>query len=256
MTRSQIRDILEDSADRFNRPDFIENDPIQIPHLFQNRQDIEVSGFFTAVLSWGQRKTIINKSKQLMELMDQSPFEFVRDHHSSDRKRFERFVHRTFQYADTLYFLTFLQQHFRQHESLEDLFISNNHTGVNLSSFHDRFFSLKNVPGRTRKHIPSPDKKSTCKRINMFLRWMVRGDDRGVDFGIWEKISPGHLLIPLDVHVDRISRKLGLIRRKQTDWQTTLELTDELRKFDPADPVRYDFALFGLGVLQKDRGFP
>ena len=252
MNRSKVRDILENYTDQFNRPDFIEDDPISIPHMYKKKQDIEISGFFAATLSWGQRKTIIRKSKQLMQLMDNSPFEFVRNHKPRDRKHFDKFVHRTFQYTDTLYFLTFLQHHYLQSDSLEDLFICLDGSGPDLAGFHDRFFGLSDAPQRTRKHVPTPLRKSTCKRINMYLRWMVRVDNRGVDFGIWKNIRPESLLIPLDVHVDRIARKLDLMRRKQTDWLTTNEFTEQLRRFDPCDPVKYDFALFGLGVLHKD----
>jgi uncharacterized protein (TIGR02757 family) len=184
--------------------------------------------------------------------MDNSPFEFVRNHKPRDRKQFEKFVHRTFQYTDTLYFLTFLQHHYLQSDSLEELFISPHGSGPDLAGFHDRFFVLSDAPQRTRKHIPTPIRKSTCKRINMYLRWMVRVDNRGVDFGIWKRMKPQSLLIPLDVHVDRIARRLDLMKRKQTDWLTTNELTEQLRRFDPSDPVKYDFALFGLGVLHKD----
>lgn len=238
-----------------NRPSFIEDDPISIPHRYHKKQDIEIAGFFAATFSWGQRKTIINKSRELMSLMDNSPYQFILEHKPRDLKHFEKFVHRTFQYTDTLYFITFLQHHYRHHQSLEDLFLNESRTNLDLAAFHNQFFGLDVAPGRTRKHVPTPLRKSTCKRINMYLRWMVRQDDRGVDFGIWKQIKPSQLLIPLDVHVDRVARRFGLINRKQTDWLATQELTQNLRRFDPEDPVKYDFALFGIGVLDKQKFF-
>jgi len=250
-----VKDLLEQFVDRYNVPDFIETDPICIPHSFTVKQDIEIAGLFAATFSWGQRKTIIRKSTELMALMDNSPYQFVLEHRPKDRRRFEKFVHRTFQYTDTLYFLTFLQKHYRKFKTLEDLFLDTAGEGPDLAAFHQRFFSLRNAPQRTRKHIPTPLRKSTCKRLNMYLRWMVRKDDRGVDFGIWNRIYASQLLIPLDVHVDRVARRLNLIHRKQTDWLTTQELTKKLSTFDPKDPVKYDFALFGMGVLAKDQNF-
>ena len=209
------------------------------------------------MLAWGQRKTIINKAGELIEMMDGAPYDFIVHHREEDRKRFLGFKHRTFQATDTLFFLEFLQWYYCRHDSLEDAFARflsphDQHTGPALAGFHYLFFSLPDAPQRTRKHIATPERGSTCKRLNMFLRWMVRRDKQGVDFGLWQRISPAQLLIPLDVHVDRVARRLGLIKRKQTDWQTVLELTGNLRHFDAEDPVRYDFALFGLGVLQKD----
>lgn len=252
MGTAQIKDLLEYYTARYEKPDFIERDPISIPHLFSQKQDIEVAGFFAAIFSWGQRKTIINKARELMRLMDDSPYEFVRDHKAKDRRRFDQFVHRTFQYTDTLYFLTYLQKYFRSEDSLEHLFCRHADMRDNLSGFHDSFFSLPEAPQRTRKHIATPVRNSTCKRLNMYLRWMVRANDNGVDFGIWKQLQPKQLMIPLDVHVDRVARKLGLLSRKQTDWLATVQLTESLRTFDSQDPVKYDFALFSLGVLEKD----
>ena len=222
-----------------------------MPHRFSRKQDIEISGFWTAIFAWGQRKTIIKKANAILELMDNAPFEFIINHQPKDRKRFANFVHRTFQYTDTLYFLHFLQQYYQRNDSLEDLFIPLKHDTLKdgLMRFHESFFSLPDAPQRTRKHVSTPARKSSCKRLNMFLRWMVRRDDKGVDFGIWQRISPSQLYIPLDVHVESVARKLGLLTRNQTDWQAVEEITQNLRQLDPADPVRYDFALFGLGVL-------
>lgn len=244
---------LEAAVIRCNRPNFIENDPISIPHRFSTLQDIEITGFWIAMLAWGQRKTIINSGNRLIDLMDGAPHDFIINHEEKDRAKFSEFKHRTFQFTDTLYFLEFFQHYYKQHASLESAFAqhlsdTDIHTENALRGFHELFFSLDNAPKRTRKHVSTPDRKSTCKRLNMFLRWMVRQDDKGVDFGLWKDIKPSQLLIPLDVHVDRVARHFKLIQRKQTDWKTVLELTENLRQFDANDPVKYDFALFGLGV--------
>ena len=253
-----LKKFLDDCVNQYNRPAFIEQDPISIPHRFSKLQDIEIIGFWVAMLAWGQRVTIINKANELIERMDGAPYDFILHHREEDRRRFLDFKHRTFQPIDTLYFLEFFQHYYRQHDSLEDAFAnfmnkSAPDTQTALAGFHKLFFSLPNAPRRTRKHVATPERKSTCKRLNMFLRWMVRRDERGVDFGLWRRISPAQLLMPLDVHVDRVARRYGLLQRKQTDWRAVLELTDTLRRFDPKDPVKYDFALFGLGVLQYDR---
>lgn len=251
---NNLKDFLDDCVDQFNQISFIENDPISIPHRFSRRQDIEIMGFWTAVLAWGQRKTIISKSLELVNLMDGAPYDFILNHQESDREKWLNFKHRTFQATDTLYFLTFLQHYYTHHESLEDLFYTPDaHVESSLIRFHNYFFELPDAPGRTRKHIANPASGSTCKRLNMFLRWMVRKDDRGVDFGIWNRLRPSQLLIPLDVHVDRVARRLGLLERPRTDWAAVLELTARLRAFDPEDPVKYDFALFGLGVEESKR---
>ena len=249
-----LKSFLDQKVAQFNQLNFIENDPIQIPHQFSTLQDIEIIGFWTAMLAWGQRKTIINKSKELIELMEGAPYDFMLHHQEKDRKRFLDFKHRTFQATDTLYFLEFFQSYYQQNDSLELAFSkhlqpNDLHIGKALSGFHEAFFSLPNAPQRTRKHIATPIRKSSCKRLNMFLRWMVRQDDCGVDFGLWKKIKPSQLLMPLDVHVDKVARKLDLLQRKQTDWLTVLELTEAMRQFDPTDPVKYDFALFGMGVV-------
>jgi uncharacterized protein (TIGR02757 family) len=238
-------------VERFNRPGFIESDPIVIPHSFKKKQDIEIAGLFAAILAWGQRVTIIRKCRELLKMMDNAPYEFVIHHRSSDLKPFESFKHRTFNPVDTKYFITFLKWYYSRHQSLENAFVvpgEEIEMERGIAHFHNLFFSLPNHPERTRKHIATPVRKSTCKRINMYLRWMVRQDDKGVDFGIWKKISPSKLICPCDVHVDRVARRLKLIKRKQTDWETAIELTKNLRRFDANDPVRYDFALFGLGI--------
>jgi len=245
--------LLDQKVVQYNRPNFIPNDPISIPHQFSRLQDIEIMGLWAAVLAWGQRKTIINKCNELIQLMDVTPYDFIKNHQEADLKRFLHFKHRTFNATDTLYFLHFFKNYYDQHNSLEYAFAhaltsDAPHVGGGLAAFHDLFFSLEDFPERTRKHIATPLRKSSCKRLNMFLRWMVRKDDKGVDFGLWTTISPAQLICPCDVHVDRVARKLGLIQRPQTDWQTALELTENLKLLDPNDPVKYDFALFGLGV--------
>ncbi|MBK8490716.1 MAG: TIGR02757 family protein [Saprospirales bacterium] len=251
-----LKGYLDQCVANYNQPNFIENDPISIPHRFTKLQDIEIAGFWVAMLSWGQRKTIIQSACALIERMDGAPHDFMLHHTERDRSRFESFYHRTFQPLDALYFLAFLQDYYRQHDSLESAFTrflpkDALHVEAALRGFHELFFSLPDAPQRTRKHVATPARKSTCKRLNMFLRWMVRHDEREVDFGVWKGIHPRQLLIPLDVHVERVARKVGLLHRKQTDWQAVLDLTEALRLFDPEDPVKYDYALFGLGVLEK-----
>lgn len=257
MTDEALKVYLDELVVQHNRLDFISDDPIQIPHQFSQLQDIEITGFWVAMLAWGQRKTIINKANELVKLMDNTPYDFIVNHTEKDRERFLTFKHRTFQATDTLYFLEFLQQFYRQYDSLETAFLAPNLMDDEtvepaLIHFQKQFFSLPNAPKRTQKHIATPTRNSTCKRLNMFLRWMVRKDESGVDFGCWNKIKPAQLLMPLDVHVERVARRLNLIQRKQRDWKTVLELTERLRQFDPDDPVKYDFALFGMGVLEKN----
>ncbi len=257
-TQSMIDNLkifLDSKVIQYNRPDFIKNDPVSIPHLFTKKQDIEIIGFWAAILAWGQRITIINKCKELISLMDGAPYDFIINHEETDLKKLLNFKHRTFNDTDTLYFIAFFKQHYSQFTSLEDAFIAPNASGNevahSLNHFRDYFFSLPDFPHRTKKHVSSPSQKSTCKRLNMFLRWMVRKDNCGVDFGIWDKLKPADLICPCDLHVDRVARKLNLITRKQTDWQTAVELTNRLREFDPHDPVKYDFALFGLGIEEQ-----
>ncbi len=256
---SELKELLEQKVERYNNPAFIKDDPISLPHQFRKLQDIEIIGFWVAMLSWGQRITILNNGNRLVELMDGAPHDFIINHEEKDRARFQQFKHRTFQYTDTLYFLEFFQWYYRNHRSLEWAFTQQLDAGAEnveraLAYFHEFFFQLPNAPKRTRKHVANPRSKSRCKRLNMFLRWMVRKDDKGVDFGLWENIQPRQLLIPLDLHVERIARRLNLIERKQNDWLTVIELTEKLRQFDPEDPVKYDFALFGMGVIEKTEG--
>ena len=244
---------LDQHAGVYNHPSFITGDPISVPHRFSQLQDIEIAGFFAAIMAWGQRQTIINKANELLSLMDDSPYEFIKGHKEKDRKVFLDFRHRTLQPDDVIYLLDVLQQYYNNHKSLEDAFaqkmgVDSKDTFGALQGFHEMIFDHPDVMERTRKHISTPQRKSSCKRLNMFLRWMVRKDDRGVDFGVWKKISPSQLVIPLDLHVGRTARKLGLLSRNINDWQAATELTNELKKFDPADPVKYDFALFGASI--------
>ena len=252
MKGNDLKDFLDRKVDEYNQPSFIKNDPISIPHLFTKKQDIEIAGFFAAIFSWGNRATIIQKSKELMMLMDNAPYDFCLHHDLSGLKRLTTFKHRTFNATDLLYFVEFLKSHYTKHDSLETAFTLHGKTIEEmLIGFHHYFFSLEHIPARTKKHIATPEKKSSCKRLNMFLRWMVRQDDKGVDFGIWKTISPSQLICPLDLHVVRVAKRLNLLHRKQTDWQAAVELTEYLRTLDSNDPVKYDFALFGLGVMEK-----
>lgn len=248
-----LKDFLDRKVEEYNRPDFIPNDPISIPHQFTEKQDIEIMGFFASILAWGQRKTIINKCNELIERMDGSPYDFIVNHGDEDLKNMLGFKHRTFNDTDLLYFISFFKYHYTHFTSLEDAFLQvEDMNGFSieesLNSFKSYFFSLPDFPHRTRKHVSSPLQKSTCKRLNMFLRWMVRKDNMGVDFGIWDQIKPKDLICPCDVHVERVARKFGFIQSDKVNWKTAIELTDHLKELDPSDPVKYDFALFGLGV--------
>jgi uncharacterized protein (TIGR02757 family) len=251
-----LKIFLDKKYKEYNRKDFIANDPVCIPHLFTKKQDIEIMGFIASVLAWGQRITIINKCSELITRMDNAPHDFMVHHKENDLKKMLGFKHRTFNDTDLLYFISFFSWFYKKSDSLENAFVASEkyteeNTGKALVDFHELFFSMEDFPERTRKHISTPLRKSACKRLNMYLRWMVRKDNKGVDFGIWNKINPSQLICPCDVHVERVARKLGLIVRPQADWLTAIELTENLKKFDPKDPVKYDFALFGLGIEEK-----
>lgn len=251
---ADLKDFLDEKVEKYNRPGFIVNDPVSIPHLFSKKQDIEIAGLFAATLAWGQRATIIKNCLDLMEKMGHTPHDFILNHKPSDLKPLLGFKHRTFNDTDLLYFIRFLRHHYKKFDSLEDLFIHDQNrptVEAGLIDFHNSFFDLPDSPSRTRKHIATPARKSACKRMNMYLRWMVRADKHGVDFGIWNRISPAILVCPVDLHVERVARKLKLIKRKNADWEMALELTNNLKRFDPLDPVKYDFALFGLGIEEK-----
>lgn len=289
---THLKTFLDKKVAEYNRPSFIADDPISIPHRFTRQQDIEIAGFFTAIFSWGNRTTIIKKTQELMRMMDNAPYAFVLQHREADLRRLLDFKHRTFNATDLLYFIGFFRYHYTRYSSLEDAFLrpwevtgaAGSDDGWQaeraLSAFYHYFFSLDEAfagdpeekigprripaddwpsaggprglaPPRTRKHIASPEKHSSCKRINMFLRWMVRNDSHGVDFGLWKRIPMAGLICPLDLHVARVAKKLGLLHRKQSDWQAALELTEQLAIFDPDDPTKYDFALFALGAVEK-----
>lgn len=255
-TGVSLAQFLDSRVDMYNRASFIPPDPVCIPHSFTKKQDIEIAGFFAAIFAWGNRATIINKSRELLQLMDNAPHDFCVNTDPERLKKLLAFKHRTFNTTDLLYFIEFFHYYYTQYTSLETAFtrwMNKKDLTVEhgLNGFYNHFFSLPDIPLRTRKHIASPEKKSSCKRLNMYLRWMVRKDKAGVDFGIWKNISPAQLVCPLDLHVARVAKKLGLLQREPTDWQAALELTARLRELDPKDPVKYDFALFGLGVMEK-----
>jgi uncharacterized protein (TIGR02757 family) len=284
-----LKNFLEKKVRQYNHPSFIRTDPISVPHRFSKKQDIEIAGLFAAIFAWGNRTTIIRKSNELMELMDEAPYDFMLNHRPRDLKKLLQFKHRTFNSTDLLYFIRYLQSHYQENDSLEPAFISSespepvriaatsgssktrlisassgssektiispasgkDRMKNGLSSFYTHFFSLKDAPHRTQKHIATPQKNAACKRLNMYLRWMVRQDKNGVDFGLWKKISPADLICPVDLHVARVAKRFGLISRNQADWTTAMELTEALREMDQRDPVKFDFALFGLGVFEK-----
>ena len=264
MNKKSLKEFLDQKVTQYNQPSFIADDPLSIPRRFTKKQDIEIAGFFAALLAWGNRKSIIQSCNKLLALMNDAPYDFIMqvDWHQDDRQfnTFKKFVHRTFNEMDLWHLLNFLKHHYqvKGEQSLETAFtrwmLPGDTTIENaLIGFHDYVFSFDEHAGEEkhcRKHIATPSKKSACKRLNMFLRWMVRKDETGVDFGIWENIAASQLICPIDVHVSRVAKKLNLLSRNQTDWQSALELTDLLRSLDKDDPVKYDFALFGLGVVE------
>ncbi len=248
---NKLIEFFNTKVDQYDQLSFIENDPVCIPHMFRRKQDIEIAGFFAAIFAWGNRTIIINKSKELMRRMDNAPFEFITHASNEEIKKMIGFKHRTFNDTDLLYFIEFFRFHYSKYKTLETAFTKWGSTIEEmLIGFHHYFFSLEHVPVRTRKHIATPERNSTCKRLNMFLRWMVR-QNSDVDFGLWKQIKPSQLIIPIDLHVARVAKRFNLLHRKQNDWNAALELTDYLRTLDANDPVKYDFALFGLGVIEK-----
>ncbi|HLN21167.1 MAG TPA: TIGR02757 family protein [Bacteroidales bacterium] len=253
LKRSELKEFLEEKVDLYNRTSFIESDPVSIPHSFKSKGDIEISGFLAASIAWGNRKMILRNAGRMMELLDNSPYDFILNSTSAELDSVGKFVHRTFSSVDLVYFLRALQNIYRNHGGLEAIFsryMTTDSMQPAIHELHNIFFELPHS-ARTERHVSDPYKGSAAKKINMFLRWMVRKDNRGVDFGIWNAISPSILSCPLDVHSGGIARKLGLLKRKQNDSKAVAELDYFLRKLDPADPVKYDFALFGLGVFEK-----
>jgi len=249
---NELKEFLDHKYNEFHQPHFIEKDPISVPHQFSKKEDIEIAGFLTAIISWGNRASIVKDATKLMGMMDCSPYEFILHSTNSDIKPFKSFYHRTFNGDDCMFFLRSLKNIYLCHGGLESCFIEINEKGpkVVITNFRKLFLEISHLK-RSEKHISDPSKGSSAKRLLMFLRWMVRTDTGGVDFGIWDQIHPSNLICPLDIHVGRVARKLGLLNRKSNDWQAAEELTENLRKFDPEDPVKYDFALFGLGILEK-----
>lgn len=259
MSVNAIKKLLDQKVKEYNQAFFIEKDPVSVPHRFGQLQDIEIAGFFAALFAWGNRTSIINSCTRLLNAMDNAPFDFVRNYTEPDLKPLLGFVHRTFNATDLFWLLQFLKRHYVENESLEIAFAQFLHplsTDISqgLIGFHNYVFAMPDAPERTRKHIATPAKNSACKRLNMFLRWMVRDDNevmkQPVDFGLWKQIKPSMLICPLDVHVGNVARRLGLLERPQNDWKAAIELTEQLRQFDNKDPVKYDFALFGLGVME------
>ena len=253
MTKSELKSFLDEKVALYNHPKFIESDPIQIPHLYTLKEDIEIAGFLTATISWGNRKMIIQNAHKMMALMGNTPFDFVMSHSENDLERLENFVHRTFNSIDLITFIKGLQHLYKNHHGLEHIFAQHQEENGLQQSIHEfkkLFFEIDH-PNRTQKHISDPLNNSAAKRINMYLRWMIRQDNNGVDLGIWKTISPAKLSCPLDVHSGNVARKLGLLTRKQNDGKALDELDANLRAFDPNDPVKYDFALFGLGVFER-----
>lgn len=252
MTKSELKEFLDEKVDLYNHPNFIESDPIQIPHLYTLKEDIEIAGFLAATIAWGNRKMIINNAKRMMDLMGNSPYDFVMSHNGNDLQRLETFVHRTFNGQDFIGFIKSLQNIYLNHGGLESIFTLHQEKDSMqnaISKFKTIFFEIEHLK-RTEKHISDPNKNSSSKRLNMWLRWNCRQDNKGVDLGIWKSISPSQLSCPLDVHSGNVARKLGLLTRKQNDAKALAELDQNLRALDPNDPVKYDFALFGLGVFE------
>jgi len=252
MNNSELKEFLDEKVELYNNPNFIESDPIQIPHLFQTKEDIEIAGFLSATIAWGNRKMIINNAKKMMDLMGNSPYDFVMSHKDDQLESLENFVHRTFNGQDFIGFIKSLQHIYLHHNGLEAVFsnhIENNSTQKSISEFKKIFFEINHL-SRTQKHISDPMNGSAAKRINMMLRWFCRQDNKGVDLGIWKSIPASALSCPLDVHSGNVARKLELLSRKQNDAKALAELDASLRLLDPNDPAKYDFALFGLGVFE------
>ena len=253
MKKEEIKEFLDEKSDLYNCTDFIANDPVSIPHRYSEKKDIEIAGFLASTIAWGRRDLILQKANLLMDLMEDQPYDFLMNASDAEWERFSNFYYRTFQPVDTLYFVKALKNIYSEHEDMEAVFAEGVRQGgvkEAIHHFREKFFAYS-PQDRTKKHFANVMKGSAGKRVNMFLRWMVRSDDKGVDFGIWKSIRPKDLYLPLDVHSGNVARGLGILKRKQSDWKAVEEVTAVLRQFDPADPVKYDFALFGLGVNEK-----
>lgn len=256
LTKTELKEFLDEKVLQFETPDFIPHDPISIPHMFSDPKDVEIAGFLAATIAWGKRKMILRNAHSLMERMDHEPYDFIMNFEDSDAAAFDGFVHRTFQPEDVFYFMKALQRLIRKHGSIESIISSHwissgrpNNLKDTLSHFHTQFFDQPHAP-RSRKHVANPAKGSAAKRLNMYLRWMVRSSEKGVDLGIWKEIPSSVLSIPLDVHTSGVGRQFGFLTRKQNDWMAVAEYDEKLRDMDPIDPVKYDFALFGLGAVE------
>ncbi|WP_288956216.1 TIGR02757 family protein [uncultured Polaribacter sp.] len=253
MNKRELKDFLDDKVSLYNNPKFIESDPIQIPNAFSKKEDIEIAGFLTATISWGNRKMIIKNASKMMQLLEKTPYDFIVNHSTKDLESITKFVHRTFNGIDFTHFIKSLQNIYKNHGGLENVLAVKNNENTYKTAIHEfktLFFEIPHE-ARTLKHVSDPFKNSASKRINMFLRWMVRTDNKGGDFGIWNTHNPANLSCPLDVHSGNVARKLKLLKRKQNDWKALVELDTSLRKMDRSDPVKYDFALFGLGVFEQ-----
>ncbi|MGB5943158.1 MAG: TIGR02757 family protein [Leeuwenhoekiella sp.] len=252
LSKKEIKQFLDEKALLYENPKFIGTDPIQIPHQFSKKEDIEIAGFMAATIAWGNRKSIITNANRMMDLMERAPHDFILNHQQDDLKAFDGFVHRTFNAEDLKTFINGLQHLYRNHGGLEEALSPKGNQPLfeSISSFKKKFFEIDHRP-RTQKHISDPVRKSAAKRLFMYLRWMVRPADRGVDFGIWDSIKPHQLSCPLDVHSGKVARALGLLKRKQNDLAAVMELDNSLRKLDAKDPVKYDYALFGLSAFEN-----
>jgi uncharacterized protein (TIGR02757 family) len=253
LKKSELKSFLDFKAEQYNTPEFIATDPVQIPHQFSKKEDIEIAGFLTATIAWGNRKSILKNANRLMEMLDRSPYDFILNHSESDLENLSGFVHRTFNETDLIYFISALKNIYQNHGGIENVFTENAEKKSLQPAIHEFkkvFFEIPH-PARTQKHVSDPLKNSAAKRINMYLRWMVRNDKTGVDFGLWEKLDASQLSCPLDVHSGNVARKLKLLKRKANDAKALAELDTSLRKLNASDPVKYDFALFGLGVFEK-----
>lgn len=252
MKFTEIKDFLEEKTEQYNQPKFIESDPIQVPRKFSVKEDIEISAFLTAIVSWGNRTSIIKNAFRLMQLMECRPFEFITDASLSELEKLKEFKHRTFNGNDCIYLAHSLRNIYNNHGGLQLIitkaYLEEGTIKAALSKLHATVFELPEE--RTRKHIANVERGASAKRLNMFLRWMIRSDDRGVDFGLWPEIPQSALMLPLDLHTGNVARKLGILKRKQNDWKAVEEITQILRRFDPSDPIKYDYALFGLGIFE------
>lgn len=254
LNKIELKNFLDEKFEKYNHPSFIDSDPVQIPHLFSGTEDIEISAFLTSTIAWGKREMIIKNATMLCEKMNFTPYDFIINAGTKDFEKFRNFKHRTFNGDDCIFFLKSLQKIYINHNGLKQIFenayLKTGKIEDAIFQFRQLFFSPAH-PSRTEKHISDITKNSAAKRINLFLRWMIRKDKCNIDFGLWDKIPSSKLYLPLDVHAGNVSRKLGLLHRNQNDWKAVLEITEALRKFDENDPVKYDYALFGLGIFEK-----